>query len=603
MGGLMSGVLWGTLVSVVGLAALSLSSPLPPRGGDAAVETPQAEDVPVVAEGTWDRDAAEEDAAEEDATLEEAALEEAAGDADSPTSDGDGEGESVQTPEVTPEVTPEDTGDGAEEGASTVPATEIPLPSGSEFNRPPPEPEAALPAPDAAPAATAPQAPTLSGDVSAPSLDTAPAAQPSVAAEGPVQIAAAAGEASGPASPAAAPAPVIASGPSALTQPEASSTPQVSSAFLPQVTEDAVVTSEAPETPETSETDVATLAPEADVSAEGPETDTEQVAVAAEEPEVVPLQTPVFPTIGDAAGDAAVTPEMPSEVALEGAMETPVEEVSPTLSAPAFPQTSTLPQVAPPVAPPVAGDAAEADAPAEGDAPAAPDPGDLPAIQAFAAPFDTAEERPLMAVVLIDEPESPIDLSTLTRFTFPVAFAVDPLSSDARARAAAYREAGFEVVILGSMIADGATGADTEVALAAAASTLPEAVAVLDTPEGRIQGDRPVLDALVAALGESGHGLVAFPRGLNAAEQSASRAGVPAATVFRFLDDEDQRATVITRFLSRAAFAAAQEGNVIVVGRTRPDTVTALFSWALGGRSEAVALAPLSATLLRGAGE
>ncbi|MBY4891683.1 divergent polysaccharide deacetylase family protein [Rhodobacteraceae bacterium N5(2021)] len=597
MGGLMSGVLWGTLVSVVGLAALSLSSPLPPRGGEATVETPQAEDVPLVAEGTLDGDAAEEDAT----------LEEAAGDADSPTSDGDGEGDSVQTPELMPEVTPEDTGDGAEDGAATVPATEIPLPSGSEFNRPPPEPEAALPAPDAAPAATAPQAPTLSGDVSAPSLDTAPAAQPSVAAEGPAQIAAAAGEASGPASPAAAPAPVIASGPSALTQPEASPTPQVSSAFLPQVTEDAAVTSEAPETPETPETDVAAEAPEADVSAEGPETDTEQVAVAAEEPEVVPLQTPVFPSIGDGAGDAAVTPEMPSEVALEGAMETPVEEVSPTLSAPAFPQTSTLPQVAPaiapPVAPSVAGDAAEADAPAEGDAPDAPDPGDLPAIQAFAAPFDTAEERPLMAVVLIDEPESPIDLSTLTRFTFPVAFAVDPLSPDARARAAAYREAGFEVVILGSMIADGATGADTEVALAAAASTLPEAVAVLDTPEGRIQGDRPVLDALVAALGESGHGLVAFPRGLNAAEQSASRAGVPAATVFRFLDDEDQQATVITRILSRAAFAAAQEGNVIVVGRTRPDTVTALFSWALGGRFEAVALAPLSATLLRGAGE
>jgi polysaccharide deacetylase 2 family uncharacterized protein YibQ len=60
----------------------------------------------------------------------------------------------------------------------------------------------------------------------------------------------------------------------------------------------------------------------------------------------------------------------------------------------------------------------------------------------------------------------------------------------------------------------------------------------------------------------------------------AERAEVPAATLFRLLDDEDQRATVITRFLGRAEFAAAQEGAVIVAGRTRPDTVTALFSWA-----------------------
>jgi hypothetical protein len=36
-----------------------------------------------------------------------------------------------------------------------------------------------------------------------------------------------------------------------------------------------------------------------------------------------------------------------------------------------------------------------------------------------------------------------------------------------------------------------------------------------------------------------------------------------------------------------------------VAGRTRPDTVTALFSWALGDRNEGVAIAPLSAVLQR----
>lgn len=536
MGGLSIGVFWGAIVSAVGLAALSLSSPLPPRGGadavEAALEVPDEE--VLAAEAAADVEEADGAAdAVETAEAEEVALQEAA------------EAAISQAPDETPVETPAE---------SAAPATEIPLPSGSEFNRPPPEPEAALPAPDAAPAGNAPLAPSLAGNVDAPLLDTAPAAQPSVAAEAPAQIATAAGDENGPASPALAPAPVIATGPTALTQPETSATPQVRTALLPQV-------------------------------AAPPQTPTE----VAPEPAAVPLQTPVFPTIGEGAEPVTQTPEAPEDVASAGPIEAPTEDVA-TVTTPVVPQATGLPQVTPEV---------EEDVAVVEEAVADPASEDLPAIQAFAAPFDATEDRPLMAVVLIDEPDSRIELSTLTRFTFPVAFAVDPLHPDAAARAAAYREAGFEVVILGSMIPEGATASDTEVALSAAEVTLPEAVAVIDTPEGRIQGDRTVLDATVAALADSGHGLLAFPRGLNAAEQSALRAGVPGATVFRFLDDEDQRATVITRFLSRAAFAAAQEGEVIVVGRTRPDTVTALFSWALGGRSEAVAIAPLSATMLR----
>jgi len=92
---------------------------------------------------------------------------------------------------------------------------------------------------------------------------------------------------------------------------------------------------------------------------------------------------------------------------------------------------------------------------------------------------------------------------------------------------------------------------------------------------------------------------VTFPRGLPVAEQSAARQGVPAATLFREIDSDRERATVITRYLDRAAFAAGQQGSVIVVGHTYADTVTALFSWVLGNRSEGVALAPVSAVLTR----
>lgn len=531
MGGLSIGIFWGIVVSAVGLAALSLSSPLPPRGGAQEV----AAVVPV-------GDVAVPEAMPEAEEVMPVSETDPVPAADAPALEGAPVQEPAQEDTPAQEAEPEE---------AAAPATEIPLPSGSEFNRPPPEAQAALPTPDAAPSVTAPQAPVLAGDVSAPSFDTAPAAQPDVSAQAPAAIAALATEGQAPVSPAASAAPAISDGPTALNVPETSATPQVRTALLPQI-----------ETPEAAiET-------------------TPDVTETAPDPEPVPLTTPVFPTVGALESPNVETPDVPDDIASEAGVEAPEDVVAEA-------QGSGLPQVAP------------VDAEVDGETPETDGP--LRAIEAFATPFDASDARPLMAVVLIDEPDSRIEISTLTRFSFPVAFAIDPLHPDAAERAAAYREAGFEVVILGSMIPEGAAASDLEVALSAALELLPEAVAVIDTPEGRIQGDRPVLDATVSALAESGHGLLAFPRGLNAAEQSATRAGVPGATLFRLLDDEDQRATVITRFLGRAAFTATQEGTVIVAGRTRPDTVTALFSWALGGRSEGVALAPLSATLLRSA--
>ncbi|ABD54798.1 divergent polysaccharide deacetylase family protein [Jannaschia sp. CCS1] len=575
MGGLSIGIFWGALVSAVGLVAVSLSNPLPPRGEIDGAEVSVAGEA---GDAATPAEAPEQDVPETaDVEVPEPSLDVAA-EVTAEAAEGGVEEEAPPPPlaETSEEPSP----------GTATPATEVPLPSGSEFNRPPPEPEAALPAPDAAPAAIAPQAPALSGNEIAPRFDTSPAAQPSVVADAPTQIAAASGDATAPASPALAPAPVIAGGPTALTQPETSDAPRVRTSLLPQIAAE----------PDVPEEEAAANEGVEDVTGEE-----ETLAIVDPEPEIVPLPTPVFPSIGDQAlseeETATGAPDLPADIGDAPSLSRPAEDVA-ALPTPAFPQTSGLPQVAIPME-----REAEVEEPLPEEDPAPVDLGDLPAIQAFAAPFDGAGDRPLMAVVLIDEPESQIDIETLTRFTFPVAFAVDPLHPDGAARAAAYREAGFEVVILGAMVPDGATAVDTEVALMAALADLPEAVAVIDTPEGRIQGDRPVLDAMVGALADSGHGLVAFPRGLNAAEQSASRAGVPGATVFRYLDGEDERATVITRFLSRAAFAAAQEGTVVVVGRTRPDTVTALFSWALGGRSEAVALAPLSATLLRAASE
>ena len=186
----------------------------------------------------------------------------------------------------------------------------------------------------------------------------------------------------------------------------------------------------------------------------------------------------------------------------------------PAEGTPAPPEAATgrgLPQIA--AAPPTMPEPAAQPAP-ENRPPSRCPRGPPNALRDNAIAFETAADGALMAVVLIDDPDSPLDPDVLTRFTFPVSFAIDPLRPDASARAAELREAGFEVVILAAgLIPEAAAPADVETALASARETMPQAVAVMDTPDSRIQSDRAVLDATVAALVESGHGLLAFPRG------------------------------------------------------------------------------------------
>ncbi len=97
---------------------------------------------------------------------------------------------------------------------------------------------------------------------------------------------------------------------------------------------------------------------------------------------------------------------------------------------------------------------------------------------------------------------------------------------------------------------------------------------------------------VVPVVGGQGRGLVTWDRGLNAADQVARREDVPAAVAFRDLDGEGEGAAVIRRYLDRAAFKAAQEGRVTVIGRTRPETVAAILEWTVEGRAATVALGP-----------
>ena len=222
---------------------------------------------------------------------------------------------------------------------------------------------------------------------------------------------------------------------------------------------------------------------------------------------------------------------------------------------------------------------------------------DLPPLEKFAADFANPEGKPLMSVVLIDDGSSPIGYDALSSFPYPVSFAVDADWPGAAEAAAKYREAGFEVLAIADL-PEGAGAADTEVAMQGYLEAVPEAIAILEGTESGLQSNREAAEQLAPILLESGHGIVMHPKGLNTAQKLLSREGVKAATVFRDFDAKGQEAKVIRRFLDQAAFKAGQEDNgVIMLGRMRAETVSALLLWGLQDRASQVALAPVSAVL------
>jgi len=224
-------------------------------------------------------------------------------------------------------------------------------------------------------------------------------------------------------------------------------------------------------------------------------------------------------------------------------------------------------------------------------------------IERFAQPFEADADKPMMSIILIDDGTSSmsgaIGLSALASFAYPLTFAVDSALPDAIERAAIYREAGFEVLALVDL-PEGAQPADAETAFAVTLAKMTDVVGILGAPSGGLQGSRDVSDQIAAILAQSGHGWVTQAKGLNTAATLARRAGVPAAAIFRDFDSKDQTAVVIRRFLDQAAFRAGQEDGVIMLGRLRPETISALLLWGLQDRAGQVALAPVSAVLLKG---
>lgn len=308
-------------------------------------------------------------------------------------------------------------------------------------------------------------------------------------------------------------------------------------------------------------------------------------------------ETDVTPGAEDPESEAApqvldTAPSLPSVGdGTEAGAETSVE-LQPSVGEPAGSLKDSFPQLQSSRLPSVGDETAPVE---RADTGASVGPGKRP-VTLFAAPFSNPDNKPVMAIILIDEGDTGMDADVLSGFPYPLTFALNTLETGVQKKMEAYRSRGFEVMAMVDL-PEFANASDVEIAMPAHLQALPEAVAVLEGPRDGLQGSKELSSQVAAVLGESGHGLVMLPKGLNVAQKLAARDGVPSASVFRDFDGKKQNAAAIRRFLDQAAFKAGQEGGVIMLGRLRPDTVSALLLWGLADRAGTVSLAPVSALL------
>ena len=567
--GFLAGAIWGLVVSGVGAGVLSVAMGPPanrPTRPDVPIATdPVAEAVdslgeraaPVTGEPQSDAPVTAEETAER---LDPAP---ATKKADSASEAGSSE-DTAAAPETRAEEPPVETApDAISEKAETPPPAHRPAeeqgvapsaagptlaaPSLAEGSAPDTNP---LQRPDPIPMPDAPDAPGASE-----------AARLAVGGDAPVQ----------PGLPALPPeAPLAEAQPSLSTDPAQPPTPTQDSGLAPEPEPQPVPT------------------PEAAVEAPTGEAVSEKAEMPVISPEEAPPAGAALPRV------TALVPGRPAE---------PLPSDGPSVGTPASSLITRAPeetpqQAAEPASPGI-GSAPDSRLPViTEDAPAAtPDAGASP-LQLYAAASDLAPGDAAMSILLIDDGTGPLGPETVEAFPFPVSFAIAPSHPDPASAAEAYRARGFEVLALAAL-PENATPSDTEIALEGALSTVPGAVAVLESADLGLQHNRAISEQAAEFLADSGHGLVMMPNGLNTAEALARRAGVPSLTVFRDFDGKGQEPRVMRRFLDQAAFRARQDENVVMLGRLRADTVSALLLWGLQDRANSVALVPVSALLLR----
>jgi len=273
--------------------------------------------------------------------------------------------------------------------------------------------------------------------------------------------------------------------------------------------------------PDAGEAGLVTTAPAAETAPDPSTTSPSQPAVTAPpQAAPVPQVNPAAPS-EPAQPEATPEPDQPQIAALPQAGAVP-DDQGPSIGERVVPLTERGQSTGPLTdGDPATQAAAEADvAPADG-----------PWIEKNAVAFDNPDNRPMMAIVLIDDSDG-FGAEALADFPYPLSFAVDPADSDAAAKMARHRAAGFEVVALTNLPV-AANAQDAEVSLSVWLDQLPQVVALLEGTGTGIQGNRELSDQVTAIADSTGLGLIMQSKGLNTAQKLAARAGVPSALVFR----------------------------------------------------------------------
>ncbi|MES0824275.1 divergent polysaccharide deacetylase family protein [Ruegeria sp. SCP11] len=372
----------------------------------------------------------------------------------------------------------------------------------------------------------------------------------------------------------------------------------------PQV-KDASVKVEAPVAPSSTPVSVMTEAPIAPQSPPlvqtSPNTESLpdvslEVPAVQPKPEIAEVAPKAEPEVADlSTQEPEANPFEDSPIAVEGDEDTAPRNLPRIASVPQIGgdgETSAIPTIGKRVVPLTERNegAQESDATTEVIIPGKP-------IEAFAADFDNPDAKPLMSIILIDD-EGAYGAEALHDFPYPLSFAVSPSDPEAAEKMARHREAGFEVLALADL-PEAASAQDAEVSMEVWLNTLPETVGILEGVDSGIQGNRKLADQVAAIAAGTGRGLITQDNGLNTVQKLAARNGVPSGVIFRDIDGARQDPKIMRRFLDQAAFRAGQEGTVVMLGRLRPDTISALLLWGLEDRGNRVAMAPISAVMMK----
>ncbi|MBR9863808.1 MAG: hypothetical protein GYB24_10245 [Rhodobacteraceae bacterium] len=226
------------------------------------------------------------------------------------------------------------------------------------------------------------------------------------------------------------------------------------------------------------------------------------------------------------------------------------------------------------------------------------------ALRANANDF-TSTGKPLVSVVLLDNGQIEGSLSKFSRLGLPMAIAIPVDQPDVPAKARAYRNAGFEVLALSPRdvslsLPGGQTDAQVAELLDRFFTLMPEAIGLIDRPEALMQRDQRLVRSVVGYFAQSGHGIITYAGGLNAAPRLADQQDVAFGLVSHILDGAQDTETVVAGYLNRAARTARSKGSSIVLAMPNDETLAALLNWSLGINARTVSFAPVSAALMAG---